>query len=63
MGNTESQQPGGAQKEAASSEMRTCYYEVLEVERADSTTSDDIKKVCLFSLLADSETRHTESWR
>jgi hypothetical protein len=45
MGNAESQQPGGAPTGTASAEMRTCYYETLEVERSDSTTSDDIKKV------------------
>ena len=48
MGNSESQQPGPEDNNgsaAASSEMRTCYYEVLEVERSDSTTADDIKKV------------------
>jgi hypothetical protein len=48
MGNSESQQAGQGgdnRSAAASSEMRTCYYEVLEVERSDSTTADDIKKV------------------
>lgn len=48
MGNSESQQPGSEEDNrsaAAFSEMRTCYYEVLEVERSDSTTADDIKKV------------------
>jgi hypothetical protein len=47
MGNAESQQPRGPQADAESSEMRTCYYEVLEVERSESTTTDDIKKVSL----------------
>jgi len=47
MGNSESQQPGekGTTSQTASADMRTCYYEILEVERSDSTTSDDIKKV------------------
>jgi hypothetical protein len=49
MGNSESQQPRQGDNNdgsgTASSEMRTCYYEVLEVERSSSTTSDDIKKV------------------
>ena len=43
MGNSESQLPDGGV--AASPEMRTCYYEILEVERSDTTTTDDIKKV------------------
>jgi hypothetical protein len=45
MGNTESQQPGDNTKEGGTAEMKTDYYEVLEVERSDSTTADDIKKV------------------
>jgi len=50
MGNSESQQQdgdnsGARQRLAASPEMRTCYYEILEVERSDATTTDDIKKV------------------
>jgi hypothetical protein len=45
MGNTESQHPGESNREEGTTEMRTDYYEVLEVERSDSTTSDDIKKV------------------
>ena len=52
MGNCESQEPGqkGENKIAGapSSEMRTCYYEILEVERSDSTTADDIKKVDFY---------------
>lgn len=51
MGNGESQQDGeregGGRQQglAASTEMRTCYYQVLQVERSDATTTDDIKKV------------------
>ena len=48
MGNSESQQPEQGDNDrsvAGSSEMKTCYYEVLEVERSDATTADDIKKV------------------
>jgi hypothetical protein len=45
MGNSESQQQGESTANAVSFEMRTCYYEILEVERSDATTSDDIKKV------------------
>ena len=47
MGNSESQNSEGGNRAsgAAPSEMRTCYYEILEVERSDATTSDDIKKV------------------
>jgi len=50
MGNSESQQQdagdtGARQRLAASPEMRTCYYEILDVERSDTTTTDDIKKV------------------
>src|SRR5271170_2056543 len=47
MGNSESQQPEGGERRAevaSSSEMRTCYYEILEVERSISTSSEDIKK-------------------
>jgi hypothetical protein len=46
MGNSESQQSNEARtREETSPGMRTCYYETLEVERSDSTTTDDIKKV------------------
>jgi hypothetical protein len=49
MGNSESQNSEGGSRPSgtAPSEMRTCYYEILEVERSDATTTDDIKKVCL----------------
>jgi hypothetical protein len=50
MGNSESQHTEGGSRTSggtAQSEMRTCYYEVLQVERSDSTTTDDIKKVVL----------------
>ena len=44
MGNAESQQPEeeGTRQDTA---MRTDYYELLEVERSDSTTTEEIKKV------------------
>jgi hypothetical protein len=49
MGNSESQQDSGghgtAHGVAASADMRSCYYDVLQVERSDATTTDDIKKV------------------
>jgi hypothetical protein len=45
MGNAESQDPGDTSGHTGSGEMRRCYYEVLQVERSDSTTADDIKKV------------------
>jgi len=45
MGNAESQDPGDTSGQTGSGEMRRCYYEVLQVERSDSTTADDIKKV------------------
>jgi hypothetical protein len=48
MGNSESQQGEGRPDIREPSEMRRCYYEVLEVERSDSTTTDDIKKVLPF---------------
>jgi hypothetical protein len=81
MGNSESQQESGTHGAphglAASPDMRTCYYEVLQVERSDATTTDDIKKVASFSLisftpessftlllgaLAHSLFRHTVDW-
>ena len=49
MGNSESQQESGGhgaqQGLAASPNMRTCYYKVLQVERSEATTTEDIKKV------------------
>jgi len=49
MGNAESQQQAGQDHRGpgTSNEMRACYYEVLEVERSDETTTEDIKKVPL----------------
>jgi len=49
MGNAESQQPGQEdERSLTSNEMRTCYYEVLEVERSDATSTEDIKKVYIY---------------
>jgi hypothetical protein len=47
MGNSESQNSEGGSRAGGTAppEMRTCYYEILEVERSDTTTADDIKKV------------------
>ena len=47
MGNAPSQQPG-EESSRTDTTMRTDYYELLEVERSDSTTTDDIKKVSNF---------------
>lgn len=47
MGNSESQNSEGGSRASSTAlpEMRTCYYEILEVERSDATTADDIKRV------------------
>ena len=46
MGNSESQQGENSTKSSKDiAEMRRDYYEILEVERSELTTTDDIKKV------------------
>jgi hypothetical protein len=46
MGNNESQaSEQGSAAAITSNEMRACYYDVLEVERSDATTAEDIRKV------------------
>jgi len=48
MGNAESRQNSNSgqvpSRESATGEMRTCYYDVLEVERSSATSVEEIKK-------------------
>lgn len=65
MGNSESQNSEGGSRAGGTAppEMRTCYYEILEVERSDTTTADDIKKVSLPSALCKAKTNLISRFR